>query len=501
MKRGVIRSSCSDDRGAVGPLYAIALTTLIVVAGVGFDYGRMVTAQSELQNAADQAALAAATQLDGTDGAMDRARKAARNYFYNTTRTADDDKGPAITIADSGFTFFSDGNAGTPASSDADASAVEVSVDSREVFYALTPVVAVMSSGGILAHARAMMKRSACQVPPIMVCVDRNDFPLPADEGKGLLMHFLPSQTSTAPLAPGNLGFLSLEGGPSDNRMLGRNGPFNDCTQLENIETDPGNRSTQVEAMNSRFDVFANPLSCKSDSGDFCPSQNVRKNMVIKETGTIDLPAGWPTTTPLKPGDPGYPQCGAAGMSRASANQWLANPDAGAFPNDDCFAAGTCSYLGNGSWNIGAYLAANHPGVPASSFAKGTRYEVYKWELQDPAQRLQPRIVQYDSNPPKRQGTAWRQDVVNYCAYPQPVFATPLQPSLTQKDRRILPVAAVNCTGLRGRDRVKILRWIDVLLLDTSNQEIHAEVIGPALRPGNLTGFQYYARGKAVLIR
>lgn len=501
MKRGVIRSSCRDDRGAVGPMYAIAMFALVAIAGVAFDYGRMATAQSELQNAADQAALAAATQLDGTSGAMDRAKNAARNYFYNISRTADDDKGWQITIADSGFTFFSDGNAGTVTNVDESATAVEVGVDSREVFYALTPVVAAFSSGGIHANARAMLKRAGCQVPPIMVCVDRNDFPLPADEGHGLLMHFLPSQTSTAPLAPGNLGFLTLKGIPSSNRTLGENAPFNDCSQLDNVETDPGNKTPQVDAMNSRFDVYANPLSCQSKNGDFCPSQSVRKNMAIKETGTVNLPANWPTTTPLKPGDPNYPACGATGMTRDSSNKWQYNANGGAFTNDTCFANGTCTYLGDGKWNIQAYLDANHPGVLASSFPTGTRYEVYNWELEDRAQRLQPRIVQYDTDLPKKVGNTWKQDIVNYCAYPQPIFSDPLTPSTTQKDRRILTVAAVNCNGLRGRDRVKILRWIDVLLLDTSTQEINAEVIGPALRPGNLNGFQYYNRNKAVLIK
>ena len=28
-----------------------------------------------------------------------------------------------------------------------------------------------------------------------------------------------------------------------------------------------------------------------------------------------------------------------------------------------------------------------------------------------------------------------------------------------------------------------------------------AEVIGPALKPGGLSGFQYYGKGRAVLIR
>ena len=53
-----------DEGAAIAPLYALALFGLIGMAGVGWDYGRLMAMDSELQNAADQAALAAATQLD-----------------------------------------------------------------------------------------------------------------------------------------------------------------------------------------------------------------------------------------------------------------------------------------------------------------------------------------------------------------------------------------------------------------------------------------------------
>ena len=100
-----------DISGAVAALYAIALFGLVAIAGVGWDYGRMMAMDSELQNAADQAALAAATQLNGRAGAITRAEAAARNYlnsassqFVNVTRMANDGAGRAIT--DLSFTFY-----------------------------------------------------------------------------------------------------------------------------------------------------------------------------------------------------------------------------------------------------------------------------------------------------------------------------------------------------------------------------------------------------------
>src|SRR6185503_18824901 len=49
---------------AVAPTVAISLFGLIAVGGIAFDYARLAAMDSELQAAADQAALAAATQLD-----------------------------------------------------------------------------------------------------------------------------------------------------------------------------------------------------------------------------------------------------------------------------------------------------------------------------------------------------------------------------------------------------------------------------------------------------
>ena len=69
MQRSPNRDLLRDDAGAVAATYAMSLTALMVIAGVGFDYGRLAAMDSELQNGADQAALAGVTQLDGASGA------------------------------------------------------------------------------------------------------------------------------------------------------------------------------------------------------------------------------------------------------------------------------------------------------------------------------------------------------------------------------------------------------------------------------------------------
>ena len=65
-----------EESGAVASIYALALPALIAIGGIAFDYTRLAAMDTELQNAADQAALAAVTQLDGRAGAVSRATNA-----------------------------------------------------------------------------------------------------------------------------------------------------------------------------------------------------------------------------------------------------------------------------------------------------------------------------------------------------------------------------------------------------------------------------------------
>lgn len=511
-----IRHLASDRGGNVSPLYALVLMVLIALAGIGFDYGRLMAMQSELQNAADQAALAAATQLDGHDDAMIRARTAATNAFAtagsefaNITQVANDEAGRTV----SGLTFtfyesYADDAPGPQVTSDADgarARVVEVGVNGRKVFYALTPVIGAFNSGGVTAKAMAMLKKAACNVPSIMVCVDRSDFPLPADAGKGLRMRWKSSKDVT-PLAPGNWGFLDISGIRDTQYELGEN-TAPSCINLENLTTEPGFRNTEPEALNTRFDMPTNKLQCQGN-GDFCPSENTRKNYAIAFSGTVDSTKPTLTLADVRAAlsCPATIPAGKTSWVPFSSIGVIDRTASDSFTMDSCFYSGTCSYLGDGSWDINRYLAGHHPGVSASTFPKGTRYEIYQWEIANKAARLGRELVGFNpDNRPQRVGANFRHAITYHCSYPQPQFSQPWMPSDTQKDRRVLTVGAARCEGISGRKEVELLGWMDVFLIDPSEPAepgtIRAEVIGPALRPDNLSGFQYYGRDRAVLIR
>jgi Flp pilus assembly protein TadG len=91
-----VRTLLRNSDGAVAPTIALSLIGLIAAGGIGFDYARLASLDTELQNAADQAALAAATQLDGQADASTRAVAAAQSLIENESLLGNDTCGVTI---------------------------------------------------------------------------------------------------------------------------------------------------------------------------------------------------------------------------------------------------------------------------------------------------------------------------------------------------------------------------------------------------------------------
>src|SRR4051812_31978304 len=87
MKR-LVDSLYRSNNGAVAPTLALSLFALVAMGGIAFDYARLASLDTELQDGADQAALAAASQLDQTSGSIQRATAAAQSLFANETLMA-----------------------------------------------------------------------------------------------------------------------------------------------------------------------------------------------------------------------------------------------------------------------------------------------------------------------------------------------------------------------------------------------------------------------------
>lgn len=528
-----------NEEGAIAPLYALVLTALIAVGGIAFDYSRLAAMDTELQNAADQAALAAASQLDGQAGAILRATNAANNLVANETRFANDGNvaGRNVTIAN--ITFFSCESddcradrtranmtvlAGT-ADDDAAARFVEVTVGGRRAFYALTPIVNAFSSGDINAAALAGLGSSVCRVPPVMICnpneaADPN-FTTENYIGAGIR---LVANDGGGGNGPGNFGFLANDAGNGAavlREALGRVDPPGDCIRFDGVTTEPGALVSVLDALNTRFDIYANGLNqaCGNNNG-LCPgSANTRKDVRLGGAGNSlafqpgngntgwKLPDGGQISTRLYP------------IAALTTPRTLTQPEINQLwpmghPRDICHATsttGSCANgrIGDGIWDRNAYFRSNSPiNYPAGGVSSAdminwfgtttpTRYQVYRWEIDNAASRLQEQAT--PENGANRR-----------TSYGQPRFGGGIVPGDDSVDRRRLSVAVINCTaeGVSGRTtNVDVTKWIEVFLVEptiprprTENSDVYVEVISETNAGAGSTAGQVVRRDVPYLI-
>lgn len=507
--RVLLNDFAKDRSAAIAPLYAIALFGLIMIAGVGWDYSRMATMDSELQNAADQAALAAATQLTGTAGARQRAQEAATTYlatagseWANETKLANDGEGR--TVGGLSFEFFQSWNHATDvpgplATTDANARYVRVTVGGREAFYALTAIGGVLSSGDIAANAVATLEAAACNIPPVMVCAPSGDPGWPRASDIGIAVDMREGPQNSSEFTPGNFDLLNVDyegvAQNDQNRTLGLNSDLLGCTAAQ-LQTDPGRRVPQNTAINTRFGIYpnGNNFSCQAN-GDFCPAQVTRNDLIRRvsvqnqfDTATCANTAGGDlipfSDVPVSPAVPGQ-----------------------GFPLDTCQALGLvgCLSFGDGAWPVDTYMynihgttSASVPGLDADGNGRITRYEVYEWERADASRTEQRELARVPDS--KGQGGTL------YCSAPLPIEGDPVVPSSTQKDRRVLTVAVVDCAGNNGRFDVNTFKFVDMFLLGpmtgaAGSRELKVEIIGPARRADGGSGFQTFGRKKPVLVQ
>ncbi len=503
------RSFLRDVSGATAALYALALFVLVGISGVAFDYARLAGMHSELQNAADQAALAGASQLDGNTGTCSRAANAVVSLLANETLLANDGAGKGITIplevdcdAVGSIRFYQDRDKTTAATDDSSAKFIEVTVDARVADYAFTPVVGAFNSGNIDATAMAGLGSSVCKVPPLMICSPDPSVAFDADSKKGWGVvatgHSpsvsnqggVPGSGSNSTWAPGDFGFLQVNDPSANNRnaallkALAYVNPPIDCVKVDENKVSTGNPQGLYDAVNTRFGIYdfnsngnGNVLA-PCEGGACPPAPNVRSDYVRNGNSTCKLGHG--------NGNNGF-QLPASGSEFRPTNHGAYDPtvllssntpSAMGLPRDNChydtFGTGLCpggtGRFGNGEWARQDYFTKYHNTDRPSDWKTISRYNTYKWELgQDP----------YTTAHMPTGGA--------------PVCGTPAGDA----SRRVLTVAVVsNCASLTGASQpVNIDEWVDVFLVEPSSDDalrhnafkdaIYVEIIGKSTVAGN----------------
>lgn len=516
--------------GAVAPTVALSLTALIAAGGIAFDYSRVASMHTELQDAADQAALAAASQLDRQTGACVRAAAAASSLLSNQTFFANDGGGATVVVPTSGVTDCTGNSAikfyqsydqatdtpGPVATDDSNAKIVVVSISPRQAVYALTPIVAAFRSGNINAQAVASLSSAICKMPPVMICNPEEtgtstDFDVANYIGDGLRLTAVGN--GSGGWAPGNFGYLDTQtgvsGAPDLREGLGWNVPAGTCISADGVNTKPGATVTVTDALNTRFDIYQNGNTSCPTGGSCSASINSVKDVRRPANGNqckfVNNGNGWQLDT----SGAGY--YGQSVPTTAAALPTTTTPSAMGDPRDECHAvsnSGTCTggRMGDGNWDANAYFRTNYvrTSVGRSGQAVGTywtsadwqadtglspsvsraiagtsqpnpnyasRYNVYAWEITNRGNSVDG-VTVLGARSPGATGNTLVSYGTPQCSASQG-FGSGQIPNSTTPDRRRISVAVVNClaNGVKGNSTdVPVEKWINVFLVEPSLQ-------------------------------
>lgn len=299
-----------DERGNVMIYVSVSIATLMGMIGLALDGGRAMITHSEAQAAADAAALAGASQLDGQTGACANAKTEAAAAVTNQQRFATN--GPAnVTIASGSPVCLS----GLPASDSAstsgyattdDAASQYIQVTTQQLTHQNTFLSAVASNNTatIQNTAVAGFHRALCAASPVMMACDSLRWSTGVafdawDNSNQNLKGFLTNCSNN-----GN--------GCVTNALAGTQAAM--CVSDSAVLPAPGNRTTQAaDAINTRFGVN----STADDPSDLDVVTYPRDN-------PTQTPTGWNCSSywTANHSDPGAPAAPAGCTSTATITRY-----------------------------------------------------------------------------------------------------------------------------------------------------------------------------------
>lgn len=423
-------------------ILAAVLAGLLGLVGLVFDFGRGWVYQTDLQAAVDAAAIAGATQLDGTGGARDRAVLAAvgaipRNDETFTRRAAGAGPvfdgafgcgGDGCVMTNGSFRFLRSLEPRLDALTDADARYVEVAA-AETLRFAFAGLIGAPSAVSPQARAVASWRRYACGRAALILCNP--------DEPAGNLNpraafdpapHFGKGMTLRTGAAPGPGAFSWAASVTCDPALescdiatdtsavamgLAQVLPNQACQ--EPAHGAPAAASDLGAAINMRLDIY--PGAAAALDPETQPSPNFLSGLVPAPGAVVggalqacDFPGA--LVHPARPflGPNRHPPAGSAPLDHMGyPRDNCAYPRAdGSAPPDNCMAVPPPGgpggqALGTGVWDLPAYMAHHHPtldvtgwdfntcpmgacdlagdgGVDRDKDRRLSRWEVYAWE-------------------------------------------------------------------------------------------------------------------------
>jgi len=367
------------------------------VAALALDLGRLYVLRTEMQNAVDAAALAAAAELNAESDAIERARLAGKGLLESDSHFSNVKELLGIGLDETTeikFEFFcAIGNkfeqnienlaticTGEADPADSNKLIVPTDADDDQAHYVritLNPILSddggarygidlffipILNALGIDTLRHIDLKATAlagrhfynCRYPPVMLCD-------PLEGMGGMEKNLEPGQqillkTQTGTWAPGIFAFLDLDlftgGGAGDAMVAMADETDLGCTPPE-VLPEPGGMTNKTAAgVNTRFDEYRFGLT----PSDFKPAPN------ITNYG-------------------GYDDVAQSGIGDDGKRRWRDSR----FDIDfkDLDLSNPLNRIGDGDWDRVDYFNTNHPtGARPSDWATTiTRKQVYDWEI------------------------------------------------------------------------------------------------------------------------
>lgn len=299
-------NSPRNQRGAVAIIVGLSLFILVGMLALVLDLGHLYVVKTELQNAADAAALSGAKELDGTVAGIGRAQTraieaAGLNKF--------DFKANSVTITAANLQVGSCPDDGcmvaitsvTSAALAADKTFIKVDTGAHTLSTWFAPIWNLVQTN---TFGLAVAGRYTIDVSPIAVCRLPDQTGTVSELGYERGVTYKVSDTN--PLGPGTMYWLDPESNtPGNCPVTSTNAtlPYV-CTGKvsytpvvgQTVNTNTGISDPQLEALDSRFGVYNSKNKCDPSTA---PSDtNVRE--YIYNSTTAGSPRDWMGTDPTR---------------------------------------------------------------------------------------------------------------------------------------------------------------------------------------------------------
>lgn len=262
------------ERGSVLATSAIGMLSILLAVGLGIDISRFYLTKTELQNAADAAALAAASALDasanGITKAADRAIASMNKYDFNHTGVAFP-RNNVLFATNLEGTYMDEASAKT---SPANIRFVKVTTPESPVGVSFAASI-LGTSKNLTASAIAGLSvplNKFCNWLPVSVI----DYGVPIAPGNTYTFKAAPSNS----VSPGNYQILAVAGRGGVDVRIGLAAGVDKCAspgEVYEIDTKPGQTSGPVrQGINTRFDDYQ---TSHVNPDDMPPDTNIKENI------------------------------------------------------------------------------------------------------------------------------------------------------------------------------------------------------------------------------